>query len=1085
MGKFDIVARCLLLSCGAFAAASEAAEVGRDALEPQTCSTGYGGCEAPGRDAQDMEVSLLQQKQSPSVLHAGGDSQWHTAKQNSTNLDLDSREVNASIRTLGREGWHHGHGRHHPEPVQGDCKEWGCAGGFDSKRICQCSHECRLFDNCCGDYGELCAAKHRAARMSPTTTTTTNPLHTCANFGCSDDYVRDQPCQCGEECLEHNNCCGDYTVKCSIVALSQRRRRSSPRHCIAGERQNCTSGATRLAVHQTCDPLCPEGALALGPWVCSHGDELKFRGPGCVKETELPKVPKSSIDSVPDARNQSDMVFKNFGLINGTRPCLIWPQLQEPVKKFIIVQASKYGPSKAAIEAEKKKSPAEFYLNYEQVSILMAQLLCGATESAVWKGLGPEKVQSHIHGTDVNPQAYAFGRAMEHWHLSKNGKQRDPKWRRTTLVGYGTFGSDSPVPDASSKVRTWANLTVTSGCSHTGPHDVGIGADAGLADSKTLTVIFAGHWVGGFLRGWTHANTHGAQEEKFTTIVPELMLATEPLRRMGAGLLSNGDWDPWRPMAGWYILGAGTFVKGSYPYWTPDAVSIKDPEDYMPVGTGRRMRRRGLVGILGKPCNDRPGCDGNGNTYDMQYRCFNQQVDDGDMTPEPQGGNLWGVAAGAYNFANWPPQARAIMRRERANQRWTLQAGGWGAGAFGCGTLYGGLVQLLAAKKGGWRNMRMCWASREESFPTLRSKLGYAAGSAHDLREDYIKHIPTDHTPLLHGQNLNSFEHGKIVFTDHNYGAVARQLHARIEQHDKPRTCASTRCQHPETGVFSSSSTCLSRMRWCCRNKHCEWHKDKREDIRDFVARTCNERCSGVCIRSEDVPNACRKPEGGAEEDERSCAKYGCGANFSRAHRCQCTVDCKKHDNCCADFDQTCQQGPYSYSLWKELGQAGLSGCATYGCSKKWTANQKCQCAEMCQNFGNCCPDYHARCARAMDDDESGRNTARPEIPGSGNKTSCEYYGCSYVHQKYWRCQCYHSCNTTAGSLDVCCDDKPEACKKDLRPKPDSCATYGCGGRFNPRHKCQCISACKIYKSCCDDYKEVCGATPATPTRTP
>merc|ERR1719401_662436 len=133
---------------------------------------------------------------------------------------------------------------------------------------------------------------------------------------------------------------------------------------------------------------------------------------------------------------------------------------------------------------------------------------------------------------------------------------------------------------------------------------------------------------------------------------------------MGAGLLSRGKKDPWLPQAGWYIVGAGTYVKGTgYPNWGSDKVDISDKEDYFEVGTGRRMRRHALVAILAKPCNDRGDCKD--NTKDDQFRCYNRQIKDKDLEKQKDdSGNLWGIAGGGFDFTNWPAKTRSIMKGE-------------------------------------------------------------------------------------------------------------------------------------------------------------------------------------------------------------------------------------------------------------------------------------------------------------------------------------------------------------------------------------------------------------------------------------
>lgn len=676
----------------------------------------------------------------------------------------------------------------------------------------------------------------------------------------------------------------------------------------------CHSGSTRLTVGTSCDPVCGAGETAVGPMVCLR-ENSRAEGPGCVATADLPAVTNSDVDAVLDATSSEDMVFKRFSLANGSH-CLLYPGLPGKVKGFIIEQAGKYGPSAAAIRRGTKLGKAEhteFFLSIEQVSVLLAQLLCGAS-----RHLDKADIDHSAWGAGDRPQSFAFGRAMEHWFMDDDGMPRCPQWRRTTLVGYGTFGSDANVPDGLSTVSTHGVLNISSGCGK------GQLADWGLGDRETMTVVFAGHYVGGWLSSWYHANSNGAQEEKFGTLVPEMMLATETLRHMGAGLLSSGKQDPWLPEGGWYIIGAGSYVKSrGYPLWSPEKMALNDKEDYFPVGNGRRMRKRGVVAIIAKPCNDRGSCGT--NTDDAQFKCYNRQVEDHDILPDAEGGaNLWGIAGGAFNFANWPARTARLLESAQVTQKWVLQAGGWGAGAFGCGSVYGGLVQALAAKSGGWENMRMCYATREEQYPTIESKLGFVVSDQPTLKYSKIVNIES-YTPLMthvkghrhcsdpmathpepppgpyvpqptsapyHGwpfnhvlvevevEPMNDYHHGWhsfgatcggfILFEDRQYGAVAGQLYKEIKQHVVPPSCAPRdpkehftdgmppliKCNRP-----GASGDCHSSMNWCCANEGCSFHKDPEIDLRDVAARYCNPLCGksrGICL-AEDVPHRCRR----------------------------------------------------------------------------------------------------------------------------------------------------------------------------------------------------------------------------------
>jgi hypothetical protein len=580
--------------------------------------------------------------------------------------------------------------------------------------------------------------------------------------------------------------------------------------CTAHPAQACADGRTQLKTGDFCVPMCADKNVPLGLHTCvGDGENMSFSGPGCGSPL---KVDESDVDAVADAMDVGDMIFKNFKFFHPEH-CLIWPNLPDEIKAFIKSQAGKFGPSAKAIKELTKlgtKEKTEFFLSIEQVSILIAQLLCGATEVARGSDLPG--------GGDMHPQSFAFGRAMEHWFTADDGSTRSATWRRTTLVGYGTFGSDAPVPDHLSTVRTGSNLTITSGC------DSGGVADSALGDSNTMTVVFAGPWVGGYMTGWDRSNEHGAQEEKIGTLSPEMMLATEPLRKMGAGLLSNGHEKPWLPEAGWYIIGAGSYVKGKgYPRWGPDKIKISD-EDYFSVGTGRRIRRRGLISILAKPCNDRGSCGS--NSYDDQYRCYNRQVEDGDVEPFPKA-NMWGIAAGGFDFSNWPAKTQQLLKMEGAAKSWVLQGGGWGAGAYGCGTLFGGLLQSLAAKKGGWKRLRMCWAGRGNPHPTIAEKFSYVAGEVSSA--EFAASPPA----LMIGRDIRNFSKGELIFPDSSYGAIAALLRKKVEQRLPARLCEDVQCDRWN----NKNGNCFGNMQWCYWNQPCEWHKNKQEDIRDFVAK--------------------------------------------------------------------------------------------------------------------------------------------------------------------------------------------------------------------------------------------------------
>jgi hypothetical protein len=91
-----------------------------------------------------------------------------------------------------------------------------------------------------------------------------------------------------------------------------------------------------------------------------------------------------------------------------------------------------------------------------------------------------------------------------------------------------------------------------------------------------------------------------------------------------------------------------------------------------------------------------------------------------------------------------------------------------------------------------------------------------------------------------------------------------------------------------------------------------------------------------------------RPPQG-----EPTCKHYGCNAEYKYWRACQCTADCWKHKNdwhkesrCCEDFQETCP---------------ALASCKALGCNKfDW--KKPCQCTQNCERNNDCCADFSELC---------------------------------------------------------------------------------------------------------------------------
>jgi len=63
-----------------------------------------------------------------------------------------------------------------------------------------------------------------------------------------------------------------------------------------------------------------------------------------------------------------------------------------------------------------------------------------------------------------------------------------------------------------------------------------------------------------------------------------------------------------------------------------------------------------------------------------------------------------------------------------------------------------------------------------------------------------------------------------------------------------------------------------------------------------------------------------------------SCAAYGCGGHYHRSHGCQCNAHCKRHGNCCDDYEQRCAApSPGSAKQAESPNQGSPAGSAVHG----------------------------------------------------------------------------------------------------------------------------------------------------------
>ncbi|KAL1257767.1 hypothetical protein QQF64_011011, partial [Cirrhinus molitorella] len=193
--------------------------------------------------------------------------------------------------------------------------------------------------------------------------------------------------------------------------------------------------------------------------------------------------------------------------------------------------------------------------------------------------------------------------------------------------------------------------------------------------------------------------------------------------------------------------------------------------------------------------------------------------------------------------------------------------------------------------------------------------------------------------------------------------------------------------------------------------------------------------------------------------DFPSCM-YNCGQDFGS---CSCASNCHYYGICCPDYESYCSQTTTTEPT-TTYGIIVDEGSCENNCGKLLPI---CGCDNLCQQYGNCCPDYDRYCLQTttMMTTTTEPTTTYGIIVDEGScKNNCgQVFGiCSCAYD----CQYYHSC----------CDDYNSFCQKTTTwpTTTASSCRYSCGYDLG---LCSCSSECKNYGYCCPDYESFCIAT--------
>ncbi|XP_041438509.1 poly(U)-specific endoribonuclease-A isoform X2 [Xenopus laevis] len=116
---------------------------------------------------------------------------------------------------------------------------------------------------------------------------------------------------------------------------------------------------------------------------------------------------------------------------------------------------------------------------------------------------------------------------------------------------------------------------------------------------------------------------------------------------------------------------------------------------------------------------------------------------------------------------------------------------------------------------------------------------------------------------------------------------------------------------------------------------------------------------------------------------EDSC-KNRCGDKPSKSFGCQCNEKCEQFDDCCHDY-HLCL---YKDASLDESSHHSKSDRSCKGkCTEKYNKKNSCHCSKKCKKFDNCCSDYETVCGgKASSKDNTGSSSS---IRDGGSSKSC------------------------------------------------------------------------------------------------
>lgn len=188
---------------------------------------------------------------------------------------------------------------------------------------------------------------------------------------------------------------------------------------------------------------------------------------------------------------------------------------------------------------------------------------------------------------------------------------------------------------------------------------------------------------------------------------------------------------------------------------------------------------------------------------------------------------------------------------------------------------------------------------------------------------------------------------------------------------EAPGSCAKFGCSTFKPGRSCQCNAACKEHGNCCHDfaTHCSRSESQGPvgSCKSFGCGSFSPKHSCQCNKACTVFGSCCHDYAKQCAHGATCANYGCGT-FKPLHACQCDAECHQHNNCCSDFKESCNAahpghpGPDANANFGRSFSGEGNSCARIGCGS-YKSGEPCQCNAGCRKHGNCCPDYEATCS--------------------------------------------------------------------------------------------------------------------------